>query len=459
MALLGWMGCCLTPVMWRHDPPQAFAPARRLRPPLFCPSIRSPGAFLEVGSCLLGDHRRGVRIADRSAGAAPSTRTRACSSRLACLDRSGGAGARRGLQRQLLGRDGCRADSLFAELDNRSVWNDAVMAFTLDTSQPLRTHDELVELVRAVVAANPEDESRALEWKSSFADITAQPASFALARTILGMANRSVSVAMSQFKGVGYIVVGAEPGVIRGQTIPDSAVLLNAVRRYTGHRKPTWDPRSVSVDGAQVLVITVDAPQPGDRIAMLQRSFQPQKGGLVPEGAVFVRNAGSTDPATRSDIEMLQDRLLDGVDVEAKATREATRHKEIRDLVADMTHAAKSWVESMEVMILAGANNGWSRENLTEWVNTDSGRAMTVNAQMVSQNARRLRLITNDPALLDPLEAAQALMNNPNPFDAVWRAGPSTSEARSAAYRHIYSIRAAFQAVERSTSALLSGPV
>ncbi|MGI5516114.1 hypothetical protein [Streptomyces sp. CA-106131] len=48
------------------------------------------------------------------------------------------------------------------------------------------------------------------------------------------MANRPVSVAAAAFEGVGYVVIGAEPGALNGQLVPDSAELVNALRRYTG---------------------------------------------------------------------------------------------------------------------------------------------------------------------------------------------------------------------------------
>lgn len=99
------------------------------------------------------------------------------------------------------------------------------MVLVLDNSRALRTHDELVTLVAAILRADPTDETQAIERKRGFEDLTSTSSSFALARTVLGFANRPAATAASQFGGVGYIVVGAEPGSLVGQTIPDSAAV------------------------------------------------------------------------------------------------------------------------------------------------------------------------------------------------------------------------------------------
>jgi hypothetical protein len=126
----------------------------------------------------------------------------------------------------------------------------------------------VLPLLRAVYEAAPEDESRAVEWKSGYADLTSSEASFAIARAVLGLANRPVAVAATLFEGVGYVVVGVEPGSLNGQQVPDSAELLNAVHRYTGHGWPYWDGRTLALDGVNVLVVTVEPPHEGDRIAL-----------------------------------------------------------------------------------------------------------------------------------------------------------------------------------------------
>lgn len=73
------------------------------------------------------------------------------------------------------------------------------VVLTIDTSRALRTPDQVLSLIRVVYEAAPEDESRAIEWKSGYADLTSTEASFAIGRAILGLANRPVAVAAASF--------------------------------------------------------------------------------------------------------------------------------------------------------------------------------------------------------------------------------------------------------------------
>lgn len=332
------------------------------------------------------------------------------------------------------------------------------VALQIDISRSLRTPDQLVELIRAVHNATPDDENRAVEWKRGYADLTGVDASFAIARAILGLANRPEAVARAAFEGVGYVLIGVEPGDLVGQPVPDSAEFLNAVRRFTGHGWPIWDPRSVMVEGKNVLVVTVEPPHAGDRIALLQKGYQ-GKGSLVAEGTVFVRQPGATERASRAEMEMLQDRLLDGIAAQADVARTAERNQEIRILVADLVHAAEQWADAMQILTIMSANKRWSQRDWMDWVDTDSGRAMAANAQLVIQNARKLRLLTNEEALIGPLKAAQGFMQDPSSWDGIHgTSGPSTDQARAAAYQHINRVKRAFKVLEESAAAMLSGP-
>ena len=87
---------------------------------------------------------------------------------------------------------------------------------------------ELARLVSAIVAASPNDETDWLEWKSGM-DLRQRETQVAIARHILGMANRRVADAQRQAGGCGYIVIGAEPGSISGVTEIDPADLDQAV--------------------------------------------------------------------------------------------------------------------------------------------------------------------------------------------------------------------------------------
>ncbi|WP_434317420.1 AlbA family DNA-binding domain-containing protein [Leifsonia sp. P73] len=322
------------------------------------------------------------------------------------------------------------------------------MTFNLDTSRALRTHAQLVDLIQAVVSAAPEDESRAVEWKSGYSDLGSSEASFALARAILGMANRSVSVSAATFEGVGYVVVGAEPGGIEGQAIPDSAELLHAIRRYTGHGWPLWDPRSVDVEGVSVLVITVEPPRDGDRIALLQKGYQPSRGPLVPEGAIFVRQPGSTERASRADLELLQDRLLAAVSSQEAAVR-ADRIERARQLVGGAVSAAHRWADSIQILTIMSAGDRWKSGDWMEYVNTDSGRQMAEDMQTMKDSARQLRLLVSDPELLAPLAVAMQEQSNGEAFSGLHKS-PVTGEARSVAYAHINRVKRAWDSVEEA---------
>ena len=329
------------------------------------------------------------------------------------------------------------------------------MVLSVDTTRPLRTPAQLVDLVSAVHKAAKEDESRAIEWKSGYPDIGSSEASFALARAILGLANRPVAVAAASFGGLGYVLVGVEPGAAAGQEVPDSAELFNAVRRYTGHGWPYWDARTVVFNDVDVLVITVEPPRAGDRIALLQKAYQPQNRALVPEGTIFVRQPGATERASRQEIEMLQDRLLSGSEAEAASSREAAKRRELRSVVTSIVHACQGWASTMEVLILMTAGGKWQQRDWVEWVNTDSGREMKANAESVHRGVRELRLSSRDQSLLDPATEVERRMRNGDVFDVI-HAGGSTGEARTQAYRELNDIRAAASRLEHAGATLLA---
>lgn len=329
------------------------------------------------------------------------------------------------------------------------------MALKIETTRALRTLEQLEELVRAILLAGPDDESRSVEWKGNYPDIVDRDASFAIGRAILGLANRPVAVANASFEGVGYVLVGVEPGSLAGQQVPDSAELVNSLRRFTGHGWPLWDPRTIVVDGNNVLVITVEPPRDGDRIATLKKNYQPTRGALVAEGTIFVRQPGATDRATGVEIEMLQDRLLAGAIIEAEIARAGKRDSKMRTLIADMVHAANQWVDVMEVLVSATSSSEWRQSDWVEWFTTDSGRAMGSSAQAVKRNARKLRLLTSDRVLLAAVSDAESVMRGTSIWDAIHKEG-STLEERAIAFRLLRTVRNAFQIVESTGISILA---
>ena len=182
----------------------------------------------------------------------------------------------------------------------------AAMAVQIDTARALRRPDELAALVLAVVQADPADELDWIEWKSGL-DLSTKSAQGTLARHILGLANRQPGAAAAHMQGCGYIVVGAEPGSTSGITPIDPAQLSQGILAYAGSDGPAWSPQYVQNGSASVLVVVVEAPQPGHRIFTLRREF-----AIGPKtyraGTVFVRQPGKTEIAGPEDIRALEDR-------------------------------------------------------------------------------------------------------------------------------------------------------
>lgn len=175
----------------------------------------------------------------------------------------------------------------------------------IDTSRQLRTDDELLHLVMAIYGSRPEaQETNWLEWKSSL-DLTKAPGRFAVAKAILGFANRSVDDALLTTGGVAYMVVGVEPRAAPGVVAIDHADLTPGIKIYAS--TPRFTPRSLQFAGVEVLVVVVEPPQPGDAIHTLQRQYD-----KFDAGAVFHRGPARTAPAGPKEMEMLLERHAQG---------------------------------------------------------------------------------------------------------------------------------------------------
>ncbi|WAC69231.1 hypothetical protein [Microbacterium sp. SL75] len=317
------------------------------------------------------------------------------------------------------------------------------MVLNIDSSRALRTHDQLAHLADAVLSADSSDESRSIEWKSQYANLLAPEAGFAIGRAVLGMANRPIAAAQSHFEGVGYVLVGVEPGHLHGQIVPDSATVANSIGRYAGNSWPLWDTRTVGLRGQQILVVTVEPPRPGDRIALLQKSFQPARGPEVTEGTIFVRQSGFTDRAKRHDIEQLQERLLAGAATQAEATRGLDRDRQLRSLVAEMVHAIHHWASVMETLVIMTARETWGQQSLMDWTTTAPASTSGDAMQLAKLNMSKIRLETKDSQLLELVTRAEQAIEAMSLGDAL-RSGPSAPEAREIAYGHIRNVKEAF---------------
>jgi Putative DNA-binding domain len=233
------------------------------------------------------------------------------------------------------------------------------VAISIDTSSALRAPHELAQLVSAIVAASPNDETDWLEWKSGMA-LGQKETQVTIARHILGMANRRVADARRQVGGCGHIVIGVEPGSLSGVTEVDPADLDQAVQAYLGSGGPSWSAAYVGSGEASVLVITVEPPTEGDRIRTLQRQYQPYLAG-----AIFVRRQGRTVPALPDDVEALEDRFAEPL---RRAERERQRWrlekigKVVEELFAEVIDADANQVELVVHMVTRAQWSGrWWR--------------------------------------------------------------------------------------------------
>ncbi|MFI2649653.1 helix-turn-helix domain-containing protein [Micromonospora fulviviridis] len=172
----------------------------------------------------------------------------------------------------------------------------------LDLSRASRYPSELVRLVEAVYSASPHDESDWIEWKSQV-DLNAARAIGMMAQNILAFANRMPASASLYAEGHGYLLLGVEPGNLVGVEGLDLASLIPKVATYVDPRV-IWRVEYVTVQGATVLVVIVDPPQPGAPIFTLQR--QAPSGHHA--GTVFVRRQAASVPASPQDIANLTSR-------------------------------------------------------------------------------------------------------------------------------------------------------
>jgi hypothetical protein len=178
------------------------------------------------------------------------------------------------------------------------------------TTKPFRSVPRLVELVRYVVATSPDNESDWLEWKCGL-DMTKAAGRFAIAKQIIGFANRDPRRAATHAGGCAFMVLGAEPQNMPGQPGMDPANLDAAIRPYVGADGPGWLPHTVNVSGTDVVVITVEPPRWGDPIHSLHKEYWAEDGtGGAKNGEVFIRRPGGTHPASSAELQMLQRRLV-----------------------------------------------------------------------------------------------------------------------------------------------------
>lgn len=273
-----------------------------------------------------------------------------------------------------------------------------VPVFDIARNVPLRSPAELQELVEAVVAAQPNDESRSVEWKSTL-DLSHKDGAFAVARCILGLANRYPPQAENEFGGLGYMVVGAEPGNLVGLTPIDPVDLDNKMSQYLGTRHPQWSPQYITLYGKQVLVVIVEPPRWGELIWLLRKEWSDGK-RVVPVGTVFVRGTAKTAPATDADLDKLQERIVrQVVDAPSLDLNVSVTAPPLVRVVAD-DETVKTWLTEHERMLLDHSTRSTYRYRVNSHMVKLSERLTDVFfSRLMSRNDIAYVVMVENPSL------------------------------------------------------------
>ena len=176
----------------------------------------------------------------------------------------------------------------------------------IDRTVPLRSKAQLLELIEAVVEAEPVDEAEWIEWKGLL-ELDRKDGQFHVARAVLGLANRMPDDAARWCGGYGYVLVGVQPGGLVGVEPVDGADFTPGVDGYTGGSEgPRWELHWLRIGAQRVLVVVVDPPKWGDRVWRLWKNHGTTEG--APETTVFVRRGSITAPASVAQIKRLEAR-------------------------------------------------------------------------------------------------------------------------------------------------------
>jgi hypothetical protein len=260
------------------------------------------------------------------------------------------------------------------------------VALAIDTSHALRRPLELAALIAAVETALPEDESSWIEWKSEL-DLGSAVGAFKTARAILSFANRMPDASEKTCGGLAYFVLGAEPGNVPGTPAIDAADLEQALLKYLGADGPVWSPHYVTHAGVTVLVIIVEAPQWGDPIHALRKTYDKSD-----DGTVFVRSQARSRPANSADLRMLQERLLrraSGVEELAGLEVTCAISEPEKLLVVDPTdEAVEKWMELRREALVE-----WQARRVKHRMDKDGPTAFgpSVNHEAIEEHLQQCR--------------------------------------------------------------------
>lgn len=187
------------------------------------------------------------------------------------------------------------------------------VALPIDSSRPFLSSSELHDLAAAVRDAGVHDESRWIEWKKTLDDLNGPSARIHIVKAIQGFANRDPDMAARRAGGFAYLLVGVEPGNVRGVTTVDHNTLEQSLEPYISPHV-RWTSEYIKLDDKDILVIVVDPPRAGDPIHYLRKGLKAGNDRLVhAEHLVFVRRNARTVKANDWDMTRLQERSVHSV--------------------------------------------------------------------------------------------------------------------------------------------------
>lgn len=146
-----------------------------------------------------------------------------------------------------------------------------------------------------------------------------------------------------------------------------------------------------------------------------------------------------------------------------EAVRRDERRRDARALTAQFVNAGTQWARSQEVLVPAYFKAGNDQNFWVEWPDTDSGKALRENAQIVERAAGELRLIVSDAVLLDAIAKALELQGDSSAMGELLEESKRTSGTSwregtmSKAFAHYRAVALAFGAVEARAAELLRG--
>jgi hypothetical protein len=131
------------------------------------------------------------------------------------------------------------------------------------------------------------------------------------------------------------------------------------VQSWLGTEGPAWWPHYEEEQGVPVLVVTVAAPQPGQRAFTLRKDLTvttPRGGSKVyPAGTIFVRYPGRTEIAGPGDIRALEDRYaapaLESARVAEANTRRSLEIQQERQAAEDLERRRTRLIEIADLVI------------------------------------------------------------------------------------------------------------